>query len=33
MSNSEKLHQYLKDNEISPVAVLILIRVLLKDKN
>lgn len=32
MSNSEKLRQYLKDNEIDPIAVLILIQIILKDR-
>lgn len=31
MSNSEKVYQYLKDNEINPIAVLVLIRILLND--
>lgn len=31
MSNSEKLRQYLKDNEIDPIAVLILIQIILED--
>lgn len=31
MSNLEKLRQYLKDNEIDPIAVLILIKIMLKD--
>ncbi len=32
MSNLEKLFKYLKDNEIDPIAVLVLIRIL-NDKN
>ena len=32
MPNFEKLRQYLKDNEIDPIAVLVLIQILLKDK-
>ncbi len=32
MQNFEKLCQYLKDNEISPAAVIILIKILLKSK-
>ena len=32
MSNSEKLCQYLKDNKIDPIAVLILIEIILKDE-
>jgi len=31
MSNSEKLLKYLKDNDINPIAILILIQILLKD--
>jgi len=31
MSNLEKLCQYLKDNEIDPIEVLILIRIILRD--
>lgn len=35
MSNFEKLFQYFKDNEIEPIAVLTLIKILLEeiDKN
>lgn len=33
MQNFEKLRQYLKENEIDPKAVLVLIRILLNDKN
>ena len=32
MQNFEKLRQYLKDNEIDPIAVLVLIKILIKDK-